>query len=346
MVHAKANRHAQRAGKQADQRKLERVAHGDGALALAQHAQHGAVVQMAGRKAARGQRHGHGAEQRGQQRHQVQELLGPVQRLAHLGPARFKRLHTHAAHGVLLELRVGPLGEGAHLPVVARHGKAVGQAAGRLHQRGGGNVGLVDHHARRKAHEAATTVGLGDDDACDPQRRIAQQQRVAHLEVQRVQQRRVDPGLAFGGDVARGLARRVGSRRHAQAAAQRVAGVHHLQRHELAGAAAGVGRTAHGGKAQRARGLQAQCPGTVDEGLGCGVVAADHGVAAQQLPRVAGQAPLEPVGKKADGGQRRHRQRHGDDQQAQFTRAQVAPERAPAQAKGRVVHRPDLNPEV
>ena len=69
----------------------------------------------------------------------------------------------------------------------------------------------------------------------------------------------------------------------------------------------------------------------VDEGRRRRVVADHHRVAAQQLARVALQAALEPVGEEADGGQRRHGQRHGHDQQAQLAGAQVAPEGAPAQ---------------
>ena len=81
-MHAIAQCHAQAAGKQAHQRKFPGVGRGNGALAQAQHAQHGAVVQVLGGKSARRQGHGHGAEQGGQERHQAQKLLGPLQRLA------------------------------------------------------------------------------------------------------------------------------------------------------------------------------------------------------------------------------------------------------------------------
>jgi hypothetical protein len=103
-VHQVAQRHAQRAGKQADQRELGGVGARNGALALAQHAQHGRGIQVVCRKAARGQRHGHGRQQRGQQGHQAQEFLGAVQRLAHFGAAAFQRLHPHAVHVGLFDL--------------------------------------------------------------------------------------------------------------------------------------------------------------------------------------------------------------------------------------------------
>ena len=98
-------------------RELEGVAPGDGALALPHHAQHGAIVQVRGREAARGQRHRHRAQQRGQQGDQVQEFLGAVQGLPHLGPPAFQRLHPHAANGGLLHFLQGPFDEGADLPV-------------------------------------------------------------------------------------------------------------------------------------------------------------------------------------------------------------------------------------
>ena len=104
VVHQVTHGHAQRAGKYANERKFGGVGACNGALALAQHAQHGRCVQVVGRKAARGQRHGHGREQRGQQGHQAQELLGAVQRLAHFGAAAFQRFHPHGAHVGLFDL--------------------------------------------------------------------------------------------------------------------------------------------------------------------------------------------------------------------------------------------------
>ena len=45
---------------------------------------------------ARRDSHRHRGQQCGQQRHEVEELLCPIERLAHLGPARLKRLDAHA----------------------------------------------------------------------------------------------------------------------------------------------------------------------------------------------------------------------------------------------------------
>ena len=229
---------------------------------MAQHAQHGAVVQVAGCKAARGQGHGHGAEQGGQQGHEIQKLFCTVERAAHLGAAAFKRLHAHAAHRSVsarfFYLCLCPLHKGFHGRVVPRHGQAVGEAAGGLHEFGGSQILRIEHHTRGKVHEARATVGLVDDDAGNAQLRIAQEQHVAHLQGQHLQQRRIDPGLAHGRHIARGTFGLAGGVGHFEAAAQGVAGGHGFERHEFARAALRVTGAAHGGEAQGAGGLQAQ----------------------------------------------------------------------------------------
>ncbi len=343
VVHQVANGHAQRAGEQADQRELGGVGTGNGALALAQHAQHGRGVEVVGGKAARGQRHGHGREQRGQQGHQAQEFLGPVQRLAHFGATALQRLHAHAMLFGLFRLVRSPLAEGLDGSGGACHGKAVGQAAGGLHQAGGGHIGLVEHHARRKAHEAGAPVGLDHDDAGDAQLRITEQQGVAHGQAQRLEQGRINPDLAARGDVARGLLGRTRAHGHGEGAAQRIAGLYAFQGHELAGTTLVVAGPPHGGKAHGSHALQAQGLGALDEGRGRGIVAGHHGIAAQKLQGIALQAALQAVGKKAHGGECGDGQGHGHDQEAQLARAQVAQQGAPAQADKREVHGRDIS---
>ena len=342
-MHRIADGHPQRAGEQADQRKLESVGERDRALALAQYAQHRAIVEMAGGKAARRQRDGHRAQKRRQQRHQVEEFFGPIQRLAHLGPAAFERLHLHAANRRLFDFLRRPLDEGGDIAVRTGHGEAIGQAAGRLDELCGGQIGLVDHHARREGRETGAAVGFDHDDAGDAQLRIAQQQHVAGFQAQRFQHRRIDPGFATRRNVARVGRRRIRLRCHLEVAAQRIARRHGLERYQLGRAALRIAGPPHGRKTQRADALQAERAHLVDERLRRRVVARHHSVAAQQLTRVSGQAALEPVGEKTHGRERRHRQRDGHDQQPQLARAQVAPERAPAQLPGQSFHRGHLN---
>ena len=327
MVNAVAQAHAQPAGHQTHGGKLQHIGPGHGALGQAQHAQHGAVVQVAGGKPACRDGHGHGTEQGCQQGNEVEKFFGAGQGLLHLGPPGLQRFDACAAQMALVQLGLQPAGIAAHRVIVARHGIAPADAAGGLHQRGGGQIGLVNHHAGRKVHEARALVGLVGQHPRDLQTGIAQQQRLAHLHVQRHQQGGIDPGGARYRNVGGGLPRLAGGRGHRQGAAQRVTGLHHLQRHQPGGTALGLGGTAHGRKAQRLRGPQAQPPGFGLEDFGGGVVAAEHHIATQQLAGIARQATLQSVGKKAHRTERRHRQRDGHQQQAQLARAEVAPQR-------------------
>jgi hypothetical protein len=121
---------------------------------------------------------------------------------------------------------------------------------------------------------------------------------------------------------------------HREVAAQRVARLHRLQRHQARAAALRVGRPRHRREHRGGDRPQAERARLVGERRRRRVVAHHHRVAAQQLARVARQPALEPVGEEADGGERGHGQRHRHHQQPQFTGAQVAPEGAPAQAPG------------
>ena len=293
---------------------------------------------MVGCKTARRQGHRHRTEQRCQQGDQVQKLLGPLQGLPQLRPTALQRLDPHAAHGTIFDLALRPGHEGVDASVLPRHGLAVGQPAGRLHQAGGGQVGAVNHHARRKIHEASTTVGLIHDQPCHPQAGVPQQQLIAQRQAQGFEQWGLHPGLAGRRDVARQITCTLGLCGHPQPAAQRVAGRHHLQGHQLAGAAPGLGGPRHGRKTQGLHHLQPQSAGFSLKGRRRRVVTDDHRVTTEQLPRIALHAALQAVSKKPHRRQRRHCQRHRQHQQAQLARAQVAPQSAAAQLPKRNVH--------
>ena len=280
-MHHVAQRHTQGAGKQANQRKFGGVGPRNGALALPQHPQHGRGVEVLGRKPARGQRHSHGREQRGQQRHQAQEFLGTVEGLAHFRAAAFQRLHAHAMHFGFFGFGHCPLVERLDGRCRADDGKAIRQAAGGLHQARGGQVTFVDHHPRRKAHEARAPVRLDDDDARNAQLCIAQQQLVAHGEVERFEQRRIHPHFAGRRDVARRLLQRARGICHREAAAQRVARLHTFERHQLAGATLRIARAAHGRKAQRGHRLEPERLGALHKSGWRRVVAGHHRIAPQ-----------------------------------------------------------------
>jgi len=286
---------------------------------------------MVGSKAARGQGHRHCAEQRRQQRHQVQKLFSPGQRGAELWAAAFQRLDAGTAHGIGVDLRLRPIDKAFDGAVLACHRQPVTQATGGLDQPGGLHIGLVDHDARCKIHEARAPVGLIDDDAAHLETAVTQQQVAAHRQPERIQQRRVNPGLTGLGNVTGQVASGIGLLGHAQTSTQGIAFGHDLQRHQLDAATGLVGRTRHGRESQVDGLLQTQCLDLRQEGGRDRVVADHHGIAPQQLARIALQTTLEPVGKKTDGGECGHRQRHSHHQQAQFTSTQITRQRAPTQ---------------
>ena len=190
----------------------------------------------------------------------------------------------------------------------------------------GGEVGLVEHHARREAGEAGAAVGLDDDDAGrSVRRRVAEQQRVADLRgrANRAPRRRPRPCPAPAP-----RRRRPPSRprppRSAQLAAQRIGVAHRLDADQPRRAALGVGRAAHAREVRGGRRRQAERARLGRERRRRRLVARDDRVAAEQLARVARQAAVDAVGEEADRRQRADRERHGDHQQAQLAGAKVA----------------------
>ena len=317
---------------------------------------------MLGGKCARRQGHSHSAEQGGQERHQAQKLLGPLQRLAQLGAARLGGFNAHAAQrfglrgcvfggtrrigpagGLALDLRVAPGHKARHGGVFTGQGQAVVHAAGRLHQGGGGNVCGVDHHTRGKVHKARTPVGLAGNECSNLKLGAAQHEHVPNAQAQRVEQLGVHPHRACGRNAGRGLLRRAGAGVDAQRAAQRIACFDCLKRHQLAGATHCVGRARHGLKAQGLRLRQAQALGLLGKHGRRGSVGSHYGVAAEQLARVALQAALQAVSEKTDRRERGHSQCHRHHQEPQLARAHIAPQSAPAKAPKRLLHRATLS---
>ena len=193
---------------------------------------------------------------------------------------------------------------------------------------------MAEHHARREAHEARPAIGLDGDQARDLQRRVTQQQGVAELELQRVEQRGFDPHAAGFGCARRVERGAAGFAPQLEASAQRVGVAHRLDGHQPRRAAAVVRCAAHAGKSG-CGGHRQPAPGRfVQEGLRCRLVARHDGVAAHQLACVAAQAPLEAVGEEAHRSQRGHGQRHCHQQQTQFAGAEVAQHLTSGQSEG------------
>ena len=349
LVQAVAQHQSEQTGQDADREELQHIHAQNLALTLTQDPQHGAVVQMPRRKTPRRQGHRHRTQERGQQGHQVQKLLSAVQGLAHLRPPGVQGLQAHPANLWLLDIDLGPLGEGGHLARLAHHGQAPVEPAGRLHQLGGFKVGLVHHDAWRKVHETGTPIRLTHQHFGDAQRALTKLQVITRLDFQSFQQGRFGPHLALlrqpvGGHagpvvgraiVQGGLERGLGHRgirrwQDLQTPAQRVTVGHHFERHQAAVAALVFAASRHGGKAQGGRRLQTQ---GLDLGgdLRCKrVVAGQDSIPAQELAGVALQTTFNPIGQIAHRGERGHPQTDRHPQQTQFTRAGITPQRTPS----------------
>jgi len=164
----------------------------------------------------------------------------------------------------------------------------------------------MQHDPRGKTHEARTTVGFIEDGPFNTQLRVAQQQQVAHRQVQAVQQRRIHPNHARLGPPChdRLQALRVA---HRQAAAQGVGASHRLHGHQAKLAALLLRRAGHAGKAHSACDSQTLLGGRLGPCRRQGLITRHRKVATQELARITGQASLQPVGEKAHSRQGGHR---------------------------------------
>ena len=151
-----------------------------------------------------------------------------------------------------------------------------------------------------------------------------------------VEQTRVDPDRA--GCRRAGLSRRgaAGAGAQSELAAQRIGRADRLHRDQPGRAAVRIVGPAHAREAGRRRGRRR--PSDAAFATNCGGAGLSlRTIASPPINWRASRArPLiQPVGEKADRGQRGHRQRHRDHQQAQFTGAEIAAQLLPGQAPDR-----------
>ena len=337
-MHRITQRHAQQAGRQAHNHKLDHIGAGNGALRQAQHPQQRSAIEVGTGKGAGRQGHGHGRQQRSQERHQVQEFLRALQGLLHLGPAALQRLNAYAMALGLGHFSLGPLQKLRRARGLAGHRETVEQTAGRLHQTGGSQIAPVQHHARRKAQKTRAPVRLDRQHPANGEALVAQPEHRTRLQAQRFEQGRIDPDLARSRNVPGRRIRLAGSRGRAQAAAQRVARLHRLEAHQPRFAAIGIVGTGHGREGDRGHAFQTQGLGLVAERCRRAVVAHHHHITAQQLAGIALQPRLQAVREKAHRGERCDGQCHRHQQQAQLACPPIAQQLAPTQRKKIVFH--------
>ena len=361
VMHAIPQGHATQAARQPSQQKFGAIDQRNGALGQAKDPHHGATVQMARGKTARAQHNGYGAEQGREQRHQVEEVAGAAQCFLHAGAVFFQRLQAHTLGAGLRDLGPRPIGIAAHGAGGAHQRQAIVHAAGGLNQLGRGQIRFVHQHPWRKADQAAAPVRLLRQHVRNAQGRVAQPKRVAHLQPQGFEQGGFYPHLArlwrlrdgyishAVGPIVSHLRRRTSTgcrcwivrcilrclfrhSPHTQCAAQRIGVAYRLEIHQPPGSAFFFRRARHGGKGLRRGGLQPL--------LGClggkagrqRVVATHHQISSEQLRRIAAQHGIQPIREKGHGRQGGHRQGKRHEQQPQFARAHIAPQRAPSQA--------------
>ena len=92
----------------------------------------------------------------------MQKLFSSVQGLAHFGPPGFQGFHPHPASLGLLHIAIGPSHKFADLVGRPNHGQSPVETAGRLHQLGSGQIGLVHHHPWGEVHETSAPIGFAE----------------------------------------------------------------------------------------------------------------------------------------------------------------------------------------
>ncbi|CAJ2912880.1 Uncharacterised protein [Burkholderia pseudomallei] len=236
-----AERRARRAAREPEQREFDREQRRQRAAARAEAAHRRAAVEMAAHVALRGHRDRDGREQRGQQRDEREEMARAVERLPHLRLAFLQRFERDAAQLAAVDARMRVAREALDGRIVARDEEPVRDAAAVAREPRRFELVRAQHHARREIDERETAIELAGDRRADRERAAADAQRVADLQMERVEQRRIDPHRARGWNRAGGAAGRVRLGRDLDRAAQRIAGRHRLH-----------GREPHGRRAARA----------------------------------------------------------------------------------------------
>ncbi|MCW0436883.1 hypothetical protein NB723_001847 [Xanthomonas sacchari] len=311
--HAQA--HAERAGGDRQQQQLHRQRTEDVALARAQAAQHGHVVDAAQGEAVGGQRGGDAGQQHRQQRGQRQEASGAVEGAAH---ATLGVLDADQAVG--LGAWRQPFAQGGDLAGRAGEHQSIRSAAAGAEQAGGIDVGAVDQQWRRQLHQLAGGIRFGAQHAGHAQRAGAELQRIAELQPQRFEQARIGIGFAARRRTGAFAAGADGVARDQQRAAQRVARAHRLD----VGHLAGVAMEQHAGKTDHARAAQAAPLRLLGEGGRNVLAPADAEVAADHLGGAAGQRQGHPVDQGADRGHHRHAQHQRGEHGQQIAGEQLA----------------------
>ena len=326
LMHRQAQQHTQHAGGQADHQQLQRIDGGDAPLRQAQHPHQRAGVQMTGREARAAMPTATAASSAASTMTISQELVGPVQRLAHFRAGVLDRLDAHAAQ---------PAGSRSRSRPRRRACRGLAPLAlGRGHRCGASSPGWRAGSGPVDARSASaiSTRGMADEAGIrKPARRAtsaADAQRARPASACRrpsgpgcVEHRVLDPPRRPAGWRRISVGPSARSATCENSPRSRMGAGDRLDRDQPDRAAARVGRTRHAGKPGAGGPLQAHAPCGVVEGRRQGWCWRHRAAPGASSARWRDRSGRRPVGEEADRAQRRHRQRDGHRHQPQLVPA-------------------------
>ena len=173
----------------------------------AEAAQHRRGVEMAAQIARRRERDRHRGQDHRDQRREAEELLGALERLAHLGPQVAHVLHPLSR----LQLRWQPREVGVERVALREVGdeQPPRRAVAGLQQIGRRHVVEIDEQPRTDREQSARDLRLLLHDRADLERRLADGDRVAGLDAEARGEPRIGPRFAARRNAGRARRRRV-----------------------------------------------------------------------------------------------------------------------------------------
>ena len=312
---------ADAAGQHGQPQHFQREQFDDGSLGCTETAQHRAGIQVSRSEAECDRGHRDAREQYTDQCREAEKLPRLLQRPVEFRAAFIDRQYAFARPQAALERSAIGVDRG----VRTRNQHAVVHQRAGADQPGGIKVGAVHQHARCNAEHIARTIRFITQHFPDMKTRLAETDFITDLDIQQLQQTRLDPDITRG-RYARG--RFIGAERriaNAQHAAQRIGAGDRLDFDQLR-----TFVTEH----DAAKLLRRGDPEIVRARV-CDIVrdtrlaGRNHQIRADEFGSLLLQATLDAIGKEADRGDAGHCDDQSDSEDTQLTAAPVAPQHTP-----------------
>jgi hypothetical protein len=196
-----------------------------------------------------------------------------------------------------------------------------------------GNVVEVDQQPRPDGEEPARDFRFLLDDRSDLERRIADGERIADLDIETRREPRIRPGDTSCGYVARRRSALVRGIDEHDPSAQRVLRRHRLDVGEHGAGPGGVVPVAshHAVEPQHGRRREAALVRFRLESIGQRPIARDQDVSAEQQVRLRAERAFHAIGEESDGADAGHRKHHRRDQDRELAGAPVTRQHAESQ---------------